>query len=190
MNDQLSPEEKETLLNVARESLELGLRGEKLPPLNANTPLLQADGATFVTLTINRKLRGCIGALEPYQPLLQDVREHALAAAQKDYRFSPVRPEELDKIEIEISRLTKPVRLEYTDADDLLKKLRPNMHGVVLKDGHRRATFLPQVWEQLPDPKVFLSELCAKMGAPSNLWQRKKLDVLIYQVEEFREARK
>jgi len=189
MNDKLSPEEKESLLNVARESLELSLRGEKLPPLNADTPLLQADGATFVTLTINGKLRGCIGALEPYQPLLQDVREHALAAAQKDYRFAPVRPEELDEIEIEISRLTKPIPLEYDDALDLLNKLRPGVDGVVLKDGQRRATFLPQVWEQLPDPKIFLSELCAKMGVPSNTWQRKKLDVLVYQVEEFRETR-
>ncbi len=187
MKNQLSSEEKEILLKVARESLELGLRGKKLPPLHAKTPLLQADGATFVTLTINGRLRGCIGALEPYQPLLQDVREHALAAARNDYRFSPVRPEELDKIEIEISRLTQPVPLDYDDALDLLKKLRPGVDGIVLKDGHRRATFLPQVWEQLPDPKVFLSELCAKMGAPSNLWQRKKLDVLIYQVEEFHE---
>ncbi len=187
MDNKLSPEEKEILLHVARESLELGLRGEKLPKLDAKTPLLRADGATFVTLTVNGKLRGCIGALEPYQPLIEDVREHALAAAQKDYRFNPVRAEELDAIEIEISRLTQPVPLEYEDAPDLLKKLRPGVDGVVLKDGHRRATFLPQVWDQLPDPKIFLSELCAKMGAPSNAWQRKKLDVLVYQVEEFHE---
>lgn len=183
----LTSSEKETLLKVARQSLELGLRGEKLPPLNAETPLLQADGATFVTLTINGQLRGCIGALEPYQPLIEDVRIHTLAAAQNDYRFSPVRPEELGQIEIEISRLTLPVPLEYDDTLDLLKKLRPNVDGVVIKDGPRRATFLPQVWEQLPDPRVFLSELCQKMGAPSNLWQRKKLEVLIYQVEEFHE---
>ena len=189
MNDKLSSEEKETLLNVARQSLELGLRGKKLPRLETDSPLLQADGATFVTLTVNGKLRGCIGALEPYQPLINDVREHALAAAQKDFRFNPVRPEELDQIEIEISRLTKPVPLEYDDALDLLKKLRPGVDGVVIKDGQRRATFLPQVWEQLPDPKVFLSELCAKMGVPSNAWQRKKLDVLVYQVEEFCEGR-
>ena len=185
----LTPAEKETLLKVARESLERGLRGEQLLPLHGETPLLQADGAAFVTLTINGRLRGCIGALEPYQPLIEDVREHALAAAQSDYRFSPVRPEELDTIEIEISRLTQPVPLDYDDALDLLKKLRPGVDGLVLKDGRRRATFLPQVWEQLPDPKVFLSELCAKMGAPSNLWQRKKLDVLIYQVEEFHEEK-
>ena len=186
--DKLSPKEKETLLKVARESLELGLRGEKLPPLDTDSPLLQADGATFVTLTVNGMLRGCIGALEPYQPLIEDVREHALAAAQNDFRFNPVRPEELDEIEIEISRLTKPVPLEYVDAPDLLKKLRPGVDGLVLKDGFQRATFLPQVWEKLPDPNVFLSELCMKMGAASNLWQRKKLEVLVYQVEEFHEG--
>ncbi len=183
----LSSQEKETLLKIARESLELGLRGEKLPPLTADTPLLQADGVCFVTLTRDGSLRGCIGALEPYQPLIEDVREHALAAAQDDYRFPNIRPEELSEIQIEISRLTLPEPLEYDDANDLLKKLRPNVDGVVLKDGMRRATFLPQVWEKLSDPKVFLSELCMKMGAPSNLWQRKKLDVLIYQVEEFHE---
>ena len=188
-SDKLSPEEKEILLKVARESLELGLRGEKLPPLEASTPLLLADGATFVTLTVNGQLRGCIGALDSYQPLIEDVREHALAAARDDYRFHPVRPEELDEIEIEISRLTKPIPLEYEDASDLLTKLRPGVDGIVLKNGHRRATFLPQVWEKLPDPKVFLSELCMKMGEASNLWQRKKMEVLVYQVEEFHEQR-
>ncbi len=185
--EKLTPSEKETLLKVARESLERGLRGEELPPLSADTPLLQAEGATFVTLTVNGRLRGCIGTLEPYQPLINDVREHALAAAKNDYRFNPVQPEELDEIEIEISRLTKPIPLAYDDANDLLQKLRPGVDGVVLKDGLRRATFLPQVWQQLPDPRVFLSELCAKMGARSDLWQRKKLDVLVYQVEEFHE---
>ncbi len=187
----LTPQEKETLLKVARESLELGLRGKKLPPLDeaARTPLLQADGVCFVTLTKGGKLRGCIGALEPYQPLVEDVREHALAAAQNDYRFPTVRPEELVEIEIEISRLTLPVPLQYEDANDLLAKLRPNVDGVVLKDGHRRATFLPQVWEQLPDPREFLSHLCQKMGRDADLWQHKKLGVLIYQVEEFHEGR-
>ncbi len=183
----LTSQEKEALLKVARESLELGLRGEKLPPLKAETPLLRADGVCFVTLTKDGKLRGCIGALEPYQSLIEDVREHALAAARDDYRFPNVRPDELDEIEIEISRLTLPVPLEYDDANDLIKKLRPGVDGVVLKDGVRRATFLPQVWEQLPDPRAFLSHLCQKMGRDADLWQRKKLDVLIYQVEEFHE---
>ncbi len=186
----LSLQEKETLLNVARQSLEQTLRGEKLPPLNKaehQTPLLLAKGASFVTLNQENRLRGCIGTLQAYQPLVEDVREHAIAAALHDYRFPPVSSDELKKIEIEISRLTTPVPLKYSDTADLLAKLRPGIDGVVLKDAFRQATFLPQVWEQLPSASEFLSHLCQKMGAASNLWQQKKLQVLIYRVEEFSE---
>jgi len=186
----LSPEEKETLLRLARQALEEALRGEKNPPSTTpveESPLLQADGACFVTLTQSGRLRGCIGSLEAYRPLIDDVREHALDAAFNDPRFPPLRAKELDQTEIEISRLTPPTPLVYDDADDLLSKLRPGVDGVILKDGFRRATFLPQVWEKIPDPRDFLSELCQKMGASSNLWQRKKLEVFIYQVEEFHE---
>lgn len=188
-SDKLTPQEKETLLKLARQALELGLRGKKLPSLSeaAQTPLLKAKGTCFVTLTQYGQLRGCIGALEPYQPLAEDVREHALAAAVDDYRFPNLRPEELDEIKIEISRLTVPVALNYADADDLLAKLRPGVDGVVLKDGRRRATFLPQVWDKVPDKEDFLGQLCQKMGVSRELWRRKKLDVLIYQVEEFHE---
>ncbi len=184
----LSPAEKETLLKIARESIELKLNGEKLPPLKSETPLLKENGASFVTLTINGHLRGCIGALEAYQPLIEDVREHAIAAAFNDYRFSPLSADELDKIEIEVSRLTAPQPLSYTDADDLLNKLRPHVDGVILKEGNRRATFLPQVWEQLPDKAEFLDHLCQKMGQRADIWRRKKLEVFVYQVEEFREG--
>ncbi len=185
----LTLQEKETLLKLARQALEAGLRDNKLPPLNLEslTPLLQAPGASFVTLTRHGQLRGCIGALEPSIPLAEDVREHALAAALHDYRFPSVQPEELDEIEIEISRLTVPVPLDYDDDEDLLKKLRPGIDGVVLLDGRQRATFLPQVWEKAPDPVDFLNQLCYKMGAAADLWRRKHLDVLIYQVEEFHE---
>jgi len=187
--ENLTLQEKETLLKLARQALELGLRGEKFPPLEAaaQTPLLQAEGTCFVTLTQYGQLRGCIGALEPYQPLAEDVREHALAAALDDYRFPNLRPEELDEIKIEISRLTVPVPLNYADAEDLLVKIRPGVDGVVLKDGRRRATFLPQVWEKVPEKEDFLGQLCQKMGVSRNHWRRKKLDVLIYQVEEFHE---
>ena len=187
--ESLTSAEKEILLKVARQSLELKLRGKKLPQLDlaSQTPRLQADGASFVTLTINGQLRGCIGTLEAYRPLIEDVREHALAAALNDYRFSKVQPEELDRIDIEISRLTAPKPLDFTDADNLLAKLRPNIDGVVLMDGKRRATFLPQVWEQLPNADEFLSHLSRKMGLSEDAWQHKKLDVLIYQVEEFSE---
>jgi AmmeMemoRadiSam system protein A len=105
----------------------------------------------------------------------------------QDYRFPNVRSEELSKIDIEVSRLTHPVLLEYTTPEDLLSKLRPGIDGVVLRDGARRATFLPQVWEKLPDPADFLDNLCYKMGAAPDLWRKKHLDVLVYQVEEFHE---
>lgn len=187
--DTLTDEEKQILLRIARESMERGVRGEKLSPLDLKsmTPRLKQDGASFITLTIRGELRGCIGALEPYQPLAQDVREHAIAAALEDPRFPQVKPAELDKIEVEISCLTVPEGLEYKDAEDLLAKLRPNMDGVILRDGFRRATFLPQVWEKIPDKADFLDNLCYKMGAAPEAWRRKHLEVLVYQVEEFHE---
>ncbi|HUI87391.1 MAG TPA: AmmeMemoRadiSam system protein A [Anaerolineales bacterium] len=189
MDDQLNPEEKQTLLHIARQSLELAVRGQKLPPLDESAwgPCLRQAGASFVTLTVHGELRGCIGALEPYQPLAMDVREHAVAAGLEDPRFPPVQPPELEQIEIEVSRLTVPKRLEYKDAEDLLAKLHPNLDGVILHDGWRRATFLPQVWEKIPDKAEFLAELCYKMGAAPNTWRQKHLEVLIYQVEEFHE---
>jgi len=189
MHDKLTPEEKQTLLHIARQSLELAVRGEKLssPDEATLTPCLRESGASFVTLTVHGNLRGCIGALEPYQPLAMDVREHAIAAALEDPRFPPVQSKELDQIEIEVSRLTVPHRLEYKDADDLLAKLNPNVDGVILNDGWRRATFLPQVWEKIPDKAEFLAELCFKMGSAPDTWRNKHLEVLIYQVEEFHE---
>lgn len=189
MSNPLTPDEKQTLLRLARQALELGVRGEKLPPLDWGTlsPTLRADGASFVTLTVNGDLRGCIGALEAYQPLVEDVREHAIAAALNDYRFRPVQVAELNGIHLEVSRLTAPVPLDYKSPEDLLAKLRPGVDGVLLRDGDRRATFLPQVWEKLPSPEDFLDNLCHKMGAAPNLWRHKHLDVSTYQVEEFHE---
>ncbi len=187
--DKLTAEEKGTLLELARQALEGGVRGEKLPPLDLESmpPRLQKQGASFVTLTIAGNLRGCIGALEARQPLAKDVREHAIAAALQDFRFPNVRPEELRQIEIEVSRLTAPIPLDYSAPEDLLSKLRPGIDGVLLRDSSRRATFLPQVWEKLPDPAEFLDNLCYKMGTAPDLWRKKNLDVSIYQVEEFHE---
>ena len=189
MKDKLSLDEQGTLLHMARDAMERGVKGEKLPPLDDSmlTPRLREDGASFVTLTVRGQLRGCIGALEPYQPLAQDVREHAVAAALEDPRFPPVSERELSGIQIEVSRLTPPIPLDYKDAYDLLSKLRPHVDGVILRDGFHRATFLPQVWEKIPDPAEFLGNLCYKMGASSDLWRRKHLDVLTYEVEEFHE---
>ena len=187
--DKLTTEEKDILLQLARQALEMGVRGQKLPALDLESmpARLREDGVSFVTLTIGGKLRGCVGALEPYQSLADDVREHAIAAALQDYRFPNVTPDELSQIEIEVSRLTIPVPLEYTTPEDLLSKLHPGIDGVLLRDGPRRATFLPQVWEKIPDPAKFLDNLCYKMGAEADLWRKKHLDVSIYQVEEFHE---
>lgn len=189
MEDLLTLEEQRTLLRLAREALQHGVKHEKLPSLDESilTARLREPGATFVTLTTGGQLRGCIGALEPYQALAQDVREHAVAAALEDPRFPPVQERELSGIEIEVSRLTRPLPLEYKDANDLLSKLRPHVDGVILRDTFGRATFLPQVWEKIPDPVEFLNNLCYKMGASPDLWRKKHLEVLTYQVQEFRE---
>jgi AmmeMemoRadiSam system protein A len=189
MEDKLTSEEKQTLLDIARQSIESAVKGERsLKPDPASlTPRLKEQGASFVTLTVRGELRGCIGTLEPYQPLSDDVHEHAIAAALQDPRFPPVAPNELNEISIEVSRLSVPYPLEYSTAKDLIQKLRPHTDGVILRDGMRRATFLPQVWEKIPSPAKFLDNLCYKMGAASDTWKRKHLEVLIYQVEEFHE---
>lgn len=189
MNENLTLEEQKILLRMAREAIEHRVRGEKLPKIQTAslTPNLREQGASFITLSIGGQLRGCIGTLEAYQLLAEDVREHAVAAAFEDPRFPPLSEDELSRIQIEVSRLTRPIRLEYTDVDDLLSKLKPFVDGVILQDGLRRATFLPQVWEKIPDPSEFMDNLCYKMGAPHHHWKSKHLDVFIYQVEEFHE---
>lgn len=185
----LTGAEKQILLRLAREVIERAVNQKPLPTLKLEdyTPALVENGASFVTLTEDGELRGCIGALEPYQPLVQDVCEHAAAAALEDYRFQPVTPREVLRLKIEISRLTPPLPFNYTKPEELLAGLRPHTDGVIVRDGTRRATFLPQVWEKLPDPQSFLENLCEKMGASYNLWQRKPLQVFTYQVEEFHE---
>lgn len=189
MSDPLTDGEKQTLLRIARESIEGAVKGGKLPPLNRNsfTPVMLEHGASFVTLTIHGELRGCIGTLEAYQPLADDVREHAVSAALEDPRFPPVSEAELNRINIEVSRLTAPQELEYSTSNDLLRKLRPHVDGVILKHGFRKVTFLPQVWEKIPDPEEFLDQLCYKMGERAVLWRETKLQVYTYQVEEFHE---
>jgi uncharacterized protein len=189
MNNKLTPEEKQILLELARQAVEAGVRGKALPAIDPGSmsPTLQAEGASFVTLTSHGNLRGCIGALQPYQSLAEDVREHAVAAALEDHRFPPVQEGELANIQIEVSRLTIPTPLDYRDTGELLAKLRPGVDGVILRDGFRRATFLPQVWEKIPDAESFLCNLCYKMGVAADTWKRKHLEVLVYQVEEFHE---
>lgn len=189
MSEKLNDGEKQTLLKVARESIEFLIQEKTLAKLNLQSfPLtLQEQGASFVTLTIQNKLRGCMGALEAYQPLVEDVREHAIAAAFEDPRFRPVEKSELNRIRIEVSRLGAPQALSYDSGEDLIKKINPHIDGVIVKYGERKATFLPQVWEKISDPKEFMNQLCYKMIGQANLCRESKLQVFTYQVEEFRE---
>lgn len=188
-SEHISLEDRDTLLKIARKSIELAVREDKKFPIQVQdySTKLRQNGASFVTLTLKGRLRGCIGTLQAYQALVLDVRDHAILAALEDPRFPAVNEQELSKLHIEISCLTEPKPFFYQTQEELLKGLRPGIDGIVLRQGYRSATYLPQVWDQIPDPAVFLSELCQKMGAPSDTWQKQKLDVSTYQVEEFSE---
>lgn len=168
----LSTEDKELCHQVARESIHYGLEHGVKIPVNTHdySPELQKEFATFVTLHKNGALRGCIGALEAYQPLINDVAEHAYAAAFSDPRFPQLEQSEFDQLEIEISVLGKPEAMKFKDEEDLLSQIRPNIDGLILESGYNRGTFLPSVWEQLPDKKDFLNHLKMKAGLPTQWW--------------------
>lgn len=185
----ITEEQGRFLLKVARETIEAKLlsKDRKRIPLEGLPDELKRPGAAFVTITENGQLRGCIGHIIAREPLIRSVEDNAVAAAFEDPRFLPLRKEELKKIKIEVSVLTEPKPLRYKDAEDLLDKLRPGTDGVIIKKGPYSATFLPQVWEQLPNKELFLEHLCLKAGLPSDEWKRGNLKVLIYQVQAFEE---
>lgn len=168
----LSIEDQKTCLQTAKASIKSGLENNKALPVNASdySTDLQKQLACFVTLHLNDQLRGCIGALEAYQPLINDVAEHAFAAAFRDPRFPPLQANEFEQIEIEISVLGTPERISFTNEDDLLQQIRPGLDGLILEHQNNRGTFLPSVWEQLPDKNDFLNHLKMKAGLPSNWW--------------------
>lgn len=182
----LNPEQGRILLVLARKTLEHRLFGGDLPR-EPDDPVFRRKVATFVTLKIAGDLRGCIGNLTPVGTLWEGIRDNALNAAFHDQRFPALRATELTQVHIDISILSQPEPLQYEDADDLLSKLRPGVDGVILRDGWRGATFLPQVWHQLPQPDRFLDHLCRKAGLPERNWQEKKLAIEIYQVQCFAE---
>jgi len=185
----LTSEERNTLLKLARETIEARARRRDVPKvdLQAAPESLARDGASFVTLTKAGSLRGCIGSLEARRPLILDVQENAISAAFNDPRFPPLSARELAAVQVEVSVLSAPEPLAYAGAEDLIAKLRPDVDGVVIERDWRRATFLPQVWEKLPDPHEFLEHLCLKAGLSSDAYRRPGLDVYTYQVEKFEE---
>jgi AmmeMemoRadiSam system protein B/AmmeMemoRadiSam system protein A len=152
-----------TLLDIARNSIEAALGASELKLL-PDEPRFKPARATFVTLTQNGKLRGCIGSLEAQRPLGEDVRHNARAAALSDPRFPPLTSEELASTRIEVSLLSTPQQLAFADHGDLIAQLRPGEDGLILECGEASGTFLPQVWENLPDPEQFVAELKRKAG--------------------------
>ncbi|WP_331775554.1 AmmeMemoRadiSam system protein A [Sulfurospirillum sp. 1612] len=181
---------KEAVLRLARaaigESLEVP-QHVSLETLIADNPALKETGATFVTLTYQGELRGCIGSLVAYRPLYEDIIYNARSAAFKDPRFEPLCQEELEDIVIEVSILSQPQHLEYHDADDLKKKIKKNHDGVVLQYGTHHATFLPQVWEQLPTFELFFSYLCQKAGLGADCLASHP-EISVYSVQKYKES--
>jgi AmmeMemoRadiSam system protein A len=187
----LAASERKALLELARRVLGRVAADASAPPIELAAKDLPArfleKKACFVTLTKEGELRGCIGHLEPQEALYLAVMDNTRNAAVQDPRFSPVRPDEVARIKIEISVLTEPQPLAFSSPDDLLAKLQPHIDGVVLRLGSRRATFLPQVWAQLPDKAEFLNHLCQKAGCEASAWRGKDTGVSIYHVECFEE---
>ncbi|MBB5347483.1 AmmeMemoRadiSam system protein A [Desulfoprunum benzoelyticum] len=180
-------EQGQTLLKLARRTIASRLGRGEAPECGDDYRDLQQQRAVFVTLKKRGRLRGCIGNLEPVGPLWQGVRDNALNAAFNDFRFPPLTAEEIDEVHIDISILGPAVPLEYSDADDLLAKLQPGLDGVILRSGTAGATFLPQVWQQLPDPENFLYHLCRKAGLSGLAWRHSQPEILIYRVQSFEE---
>jgi len=156
-------------------------------PTQISKEFLKQKRGVFVTLHKKGRLRGCIGNIEPVKTLEAGVRENAVFAAFNDSRFAALTLEELALIDIEISILSKPTPLDYKDARELISSLVPGEDGVILEKNHHRATFLPQVWEQLPTPEEFLSHLCSKAGLAANEWETAGLKVYTYKVQSFGE---
>ncbi len=175
-------ENEAQLLALARASIEHGLRdGTPIGIDLAQYPApLREKGASFVTLKHRGELRGCIGSLEPRQPLAEDVAGNAFNAAFRDPRFPPLGEHELRDIQLHISILTPVEPLPCAGEKDLLDKLRPGRDGLLIEDGHHRATFLPAVWESLPDPRLFLRYLKQKAGLPEDYWSD---DIKVFRYE-------
>ena len=185
----LTKEQGKYLLKKARNTIQQALEGKGAKKEeDAELPeIFKEKRGTFVTLTINGNLRGCIGHIIPHESLIEGIRINAINAAFRDPRFRPLGKDEWKRVKIEISILTDPRPLHYSGADDLLRKLRPGVDGVIIKKGYHQATFLPQVWDQLPRKEEFLSQLCLKAGLDGDEWKRGNLEVSTYQVQAFEE---
>lgn len=183
----MNKEMKKYLLCLSRETIKTFLeKGSVDPPVDPPEEL-RANGASFVTLELNGHLRGCIGTLEAYRPLFSDVFENSLNSAFRDPRFRPLSLSELEKVRIEISVLSPRKKIAYSNYSDLKSKITPGLHGVYLQSSSTSSTFLPQVWEQLPEQDKFLAHLCMKAGLSADYLTSNKPIVEIYTVESLKE---
>lgn len=185
-----NPHERATLLGLARLAIEQAVRHRlslSLEPAGLS-PKCREPRACFVTLTKGGGLRGCIGTLTADEPLWHAVMMNARGAAQRDTRFPSVMPDELADLRIEISVLSEPRPLQFASTRELLDQLHPRRDGVALHADGRRATFLPQVWEEISDKTDFLERLCLKAGLARNAWRQPGIEVEVYMVEAFAEG--
>ncbi len=187
--DRLTREEGEELITLARKTIETELFGGGASPEEGMDmpPKFQDKRGTFVTLTINGGLRGCIGHIIPSESVVEGVKKNALNAAFADPRFRPLTAEEWERVSVEVSILSDPRPLYYDTPEDLLNKLKPGVDGVIIRKGMKQSTFLPQVWEQLPDKNEFLTHLCLKAGLDGDAWRKDPLEVFTYEVQAFEE---
>jgi len=181
-----SPQQRQQLLKLARDSILSGLQHGKtlLVELDNFDQQLRLNRASFVTLHEHQQLRGCIGSLEAYRPLAEDVAENAYAAAFRDPRFNPLQVAEYDLLSLSISVLTPASEMSFESEQDLLEQIKPDVDGLILQEGYHRGTFLPSVWEQLPDPVQFLQHLKQKAGLSANHWSD-NIQVSRYKTESF-----
>ena len=184
--DKFGEEHGARLIAIARNSIEAALEVAKLAPL-PDEQWLKLARATFITLTQEGRLRGCIGSLEAHRPLGQDARKNALAAAFSDPRFPPLTRDELSRTRVEVSLLSTPKLLAFADHADLIAQLHPGEDGLILECGGKRGTFLPQVWESIPDAEQFIAQLKLKAGLPANT-STAKCQVKRYRVLKWKEA--
>lgn len=150
-------------------------------------PAFDNLGGVFVTLKIAGNLRGCIGNIEPVRSIKDGVAANVVSAAFDDIRFTPLSREELDRVHISISILTEPEPLVFNDVEELCTRLQKGVDGVILRCGRNSATFLPQVWEQLPDGRLFLSHLSLKAGMSKDAWKSEDIEISTYQAQSFAE---
>lgn len=170
----LSLKDRKVLLDTARHAIQYGLTYQKSPALELEkySSRLREHAASFVTLKESNQLRGCIGSLKAYQPLIQDVADHAFSAAFEDHRFPPVNAIEEPLMHISISILSAPKDICFSSEKDLLQQIRIGVDGLILNYKNTTATFLPAVWEQLTTPELFLSQLKLKAGLEADFWHQ------------------